>query len=206
LVIKPKRKYKSAKTAEHKLPEQRWRAIAKELRSLNRKGGSIAPNHHIKTAAFGEVSSARIQIEFLRSVAIVNSTSDTTYTSQEKAKRARINRALKHLANARLELKRNTKSERHYILELKRLEVHMSEEAEHREAESKARDNLIEDLILAWEQWGGRISASFQSRGAGGPLVRFLVASVGDIFDLTENAARQRIQQFKKHRSRQLVS
>ena len=187
MVIKPAK-------AEHTLLDERWAVISEELRALKPKGVSVT------------LPSVRNQIEFLRGVALVNSSADTSHTAQRKAARARISRARKHLAKARLELKPRTRGERHYILELKRLEGSMREETEHRKAVSKARDNLIEDLILAWQQWGGRISASFQGRGAGGPLVRFLVASVGDIFDLTENAARQRIQQFKKHRSRQLVS
>jgi hypothetical protein len=196
LVTKPKQKSRSAKIAEHALPEERWRAIAQELRPLNRKVSSIAPNYH--TAKLGEVASARIQIEFLRSVAVVNSTSDTTYTTQSKPKRARIGLALKHLTKARLALRPSTKSERHYIDSLKLLEADMSADATHRDPASRARDTLIADLILAWERWGGEIGASFQDHSGTGPLVRFLVASVGDIFTLTQNAARHRVQKFSK--------
>jgi len=158
------------------------------------------------TAAFGEVSSARNQIEFLRSVAIVNSTSDTTYTTQSKPKRARISLALKHLTRARLALKPSSKSERQYIDGLKLLEADMSAEAAHRDSASRARDNLIADLILAWERWGGEIGASFQDHSGTGPLVRFLVASVGDIFTLTETLLDIAFRNSQKSKSRQLLS
>ena len=181
--------------APHKLTDERWRRIEKELQPLVAISARRASGSPIHFARLGGIQSARIEIELLRSVALINEAAGLRYKSQDKARRAAFIRSQRHITNARRALA-NIKQMASMRKVLKDLEVELGDN--YREPGFSARDSFIEDLISAWSQWGGRVTSSYRQGRADGPLVRFLKACVDDLFPLTESAARNRIQNGQK--------
>jgi hypothetical protein len=181
--------------APHKLTDERWLRIEKELQPLmaNSSRRASGSSHF---ARLGGIQSARIEIEFLRSVALINGAAGHRYKSQDKVRRAAIIRSQRHITNARRELA-NVKQMALIRQVLKHI-VEVELGVNYREPAYSSRDGFIENLILAWSQWGGRVSSSFREGRADGPLVRFLKACVDDLFPLTGSAARNRIQNIQK--------
>jgi hypothetical protein len=180
--------------APHKLTDERWRRIEKELRPLMAISAR-RPSGSIHFARLGGIRSARVEIEFLRSVAVINKAAGHRYKSQGKARRAAFIRSQRHITHARRALA-NIKQMASMRKVLKDLEVELGDN--YREPGFSARDGFVEDLISAWSQWGGRVTSSYREGRADGPLVRFLKACVDDLFLLTESAARNRIQNCQK--------
>ena len=194
MTVRRTNKAASTVSGTHKLTDEQWRRIEKELRPLvaisaRRTSGSI----HF--ARLGSIQSARIEIEFLRSVALINKAAGLRYKSQDEARRAAFIRSRRHITNARRALA-NIKQMASMRKVLKDLEVELGDN--YREPGFSARDSFIEDLISAWSQWGGRVTSSYRDGRADGPLVRFLMACVDGLFLLTESATRNRIQNWQK--------
>jgi hypothetical protein len=160
-----------------KLPEQQWGKIKLEIGA--------------RQFSCGDLSTARVTIEFLRETALIHEAAGERY--QESA--ARKSRATRYVTKARLELEPYNFTELKYI---KHLDEMFEADADHHESRFPVRDDLLENLMLLWKRWGGDIAASFNNHRGGGPLVRFLLASSDDLFPLTENSARTRVQVFKK--------
>ena len=181
----------STSEAPHKLTDERWRRIEKELQPLVAISARRASGSPIHFARLGGIQSARIEIELLRSVALINGAAGLRYKSQDKARRAAFIRGQRHIRALA-----NIKQMASMRKVLKDLEVELGDN--YREPGFSARDSFIEDLISAWSQWGGRVTSSYRQGRADGPLVRFLKACVDDLFPLTESAARNRIQNGQK--------
>jgi hypothetical protein len=187
----------SKKQAAKKLPPgsnvlaERWDRIRSEIdgQKLSPVGANIS-------------SIARIPIEFLRETALIHDKAGDRYRESD----ARKLRAKKYATKAKLELKRSNHTEQQCIENLGMIEaaldlnagfpVRMIDGTLDRNIGFPVRDDLLENLMLLWKQWGGKIGASFNNRSAGGPLVRFLLACSDDLFPLTAQAARARIQKF----------